>query len=328
MTTKLQNPPSDCISRVRFSPAQGPQLLVSSWDAFIRLYDARSGQLTGLRKQNCAILDCTFLWDGTKAFSGGLDKRLVAWDLHSQQELQLGVHDEAIRCVEAHAPTRQVFTGSWDRSVRAWDPRQPAAPTAIVKMGTKAFCLDVGVDRLVVGGSDRHVHIYDLRSLGRPLERRESSLKHQLRSLQICMGQRGYVSSSVEGRVALEYFDSQDNDQLRYAFKCHRTKGEDGSERVHPVNSIAVHPVHGTFATGGSDGGVCVWDGAAKKRLWRLNPFDTSVSSLCFSSDGSMLAIGVSYTLDNGDLPSVPPPELAVRAITQAEVMPKVRIGG
>ena len=38
----------------------------------------------------------------------------------------------------------------------------------------------------------------------------------------------------------------------KYAFKCHRNKDEE-LEYVYPVNAIAFHPTHNTFATGGSD---------------------------------------------------------------------------
>merc|ERR1712007_379027 len=79
--------------------------------------------------------------------------------------------------------------------------------------------------------------------------------------------QRGFASSSVEGRVAIEYLDAEESQQSRYAFKCHREKGPNNEEVIHPVNCIAFHPVHGTFATGGGDGGVCIWDGYAKTRL-------------------------------------------------------------
>merc|ERR1712019_114547 len=113
--------------------------------------------------------------------------------------------------------------------------------------------------------------------------------KHQIRCVKMGLDQRLYVCSGVEGRVAVEYFDPEEDQQARYAFKCHRVKDGKGGETVHPVNAIAIHPVHGTFATGGSDGGVCIWDAHAKKRLWRLsNPFDTSVSSMSFSGDGTM----------------------------------------
>jgi cell cycle arrest protein BUB3 len=61
----------------------------------------------------------------------------------------------------------------------------------------------------------------------------------------------GFALASVEGRVAMEYFDPSEAAQAKkYAFKCHR-KSEAGKDTVYPVNAIAFHPVHGTFATGG-----------------------------------------------------------------------------
>ena len=51
----------------------------------------------------------------------------------------------------------------------------------------------------------------------------------------------GYVLSSIEGRVAVEYFDpSPETQKRKYAFKCHRIK-TDGREFVYPVNAISFH---------------------------------------------------------------------------------------
>ena len=61
------------------------------------------------------------------------------------------------------------------------------------------------------------------------------------------------------------------------------------------TQALAFHPGHGTFATGGSDGGVSLWDGAHKKRLAQLDPFPTSVAALAFSCDGAKLAVASSY---------------------------------
>jgi cell cycle arrest protein BUB3 len=49
-----------------------------------------------------------------------------------------------------------------------------------------------------------------------------------------------------------------------------RLKDANNADIIYPVNAIAFHPIHGTFATGGSDGIVNVWDGANKKRLCQL----------------------------------------------------------
>lgn len=53
----------------------------------------------------------------------------------------------------------------------------------------------------------------------------------------------GYVLSSIEGRVAVEFFDpSPEIQKKKYAFKCHRIKEKD-IELIYPVNAIAFHNV-------------------------------------------------------------------------------------
>lgn len=75
------------------------------------------------------------------------------------------------------------------------------------------------------------------------------------------------------GRVAVEYLDpAPEVQKKKYAFKCHRVK-EDGIEKIYPVNAIAFHAAHSTFATGGSDGFVNIWDGFNKKRLCQFHRY-------------------------------------------------------
>lgn len=84
-----------------------------------------------------------------------------------------------------------------------------------------------------------------------PEQVRESSLKYQTRCIRCYPNGTGYALSSIEGRVAMEYFDNNEQVQSRkYAFKCHR-RSEAGRDLVYPVNALAFHPVFGTFATGG-----------------------------------------------------------------------------
>lgn len=73
------------------------------------------------------------------------------------------------------------------------------------------------------------------------------------------------------GRVAVEFFDpNPETQKKKYAFKCHRAK-ENDIESIFPVNAIAFHKQYGTFATGGSDAYVNMWDGANKKRLCQFH---------------------------------------------------------
>ena len=71
--------------------------------------------------------------------------------------------------------------------------------------------------------------------------------------------------------MAVEYLDpSAEAQKKKYAFKCHRMK-ENGIENIYPVNAISFHKDYNTFATGGSDGYVNIWDGYNKKRLCQFH---------------------------------------------------------
>lgn len=50
-----------------------------------------------------------------------------------------------------------------------------------------------------------------------------------------------------------------------------RNKESDGTETIYPVNALAFHPKHSTFATGGSDAIVNIWDPYNRKRLVQLH---------------------------------------------------------
>jgi cell cycle arrest protein BUB3 len=161
--------------------------------------------------------------------------------------------------------------------------------------------------------ASRAVHIYDLETLARqcssstttkldvePWQRRESSLKFMTRAVACMPNDEGYASSSIEGRVGVEWFDpSPDSQARKYAFKCHRQPVDD-VDVVYPVNALAFHPIHGTFASGGGDGVVAIWDAIAKRRIRIYQKYDSSVAALSFSSNGKYLAIAISPGFEDG----------------------------
>ena len=113
--------------------------------------------------------------------------------------------------------------------------------------------------------------------------------------------QIGYATASVEGRIAVEYFDpSPASQEKKYAFKCHRQTIND-VDHVWPVNSLAFHPSYNTFASAGSDATVSIWDHKVKKRLRQYPKFRGGVAAVAFNCDGSRLAVGVSCTWDEGE---------------------------
>lgn len=321
-------PPTDGITRVRFSPSSSTNaLLTSSWDGTARIYDP-SGAPRGVYVHPAPLLDCSFEREGA-FYTGGLDCRVTRVDASTSQQTVLGSHSAPIKCVEWLEDRGVAVTASWDMTMRLWDARSPpgSANVGTAELPGRAYTLGVGGGRLVVGTSARHVWIYEASKLelGEASQARESSLKYQTRC--IAAHATGYALGSVEGRVAMEYFDPLPEAQrAKYAFKCHR-RNEGGRDVVYPVHAIAFHPILGTFATGGGDGVVNVWDGAHKKRLFQIAPYPTSVSSLAFSADGSLLAVASSYAFERGEAGIVAAPRdaLFVRKVADAEVRPKPR---
>lgn len=209
-------------------------------------------------------------------------------------------HDQAVKSVIFHAETSTVISGSWDKTLQQIDARALPGESRKFQLPGKVFTMDATDKYLVVGMSDRLVHIYDMKNLaGGPLQQRESSLKYPTRTLRCIPNEVGYASTSIEGRVAVEFFDSSDHVQAqKYAFKCHRIADKSGApgavDTVTPVNALAFHPTYGTFFSGGSDSFVCLWDYKARKRMKQYQRFPGSIMALDVDSTGEMLAIGVS----------------------------------
>jgi len=165
--------------------------------------------------------------------------------------------------------------------------------------------------------ASRLFHIHDVRNLDAPVRERDSSLKFLTRALACMSDGQGYATGSVEGRVAVEYFDpSPEVQEKKYAFKCHR-QTVDKEDHVWPVNALAFHPIYNTFASAGSDGTVSIWDHKSKKRLRQYNKYQTAVPSVAFNCDGTKLAVGVSYNWDEGEPgeKTAPRPSVFVRNV-------------
>lgn len=318
---ELAAPPSDGITNITFCPGTN-FLLVSAWDMTVRVYDVLNNIPKTQYRHKAAVLDCTFP-DKTRAFSGGLDRAVKMFELNTSTETILGDHEKAVRCLEYSTPHDLLISGGWDAALKTWDARQKGC-VGTYELPSKIFSMCLANNRLVVATSGRNVNVYDLRAMGEPEQRRESSLKFQTRCVRAFVDSTGYALSSVEGRVAMEYFDPSPEVQARkYAFKCHRTT-VNGADTVFPVNTMAFHPGFGTFATGGCDGMVNIWDGQNKKRLCQFHRYPTSIASLAFDSQGSMLAIASSYTFEEGEKDH-PQDSLFIRHISEAEVKPKLR---
>lgn len=310
---ELAQNPTDVISAVKFAPSTPTRLLVSSWDKNVYLYDTHAepgGTLLRKYEHRSPVLDVCFGRDDNEAFSCGLDWEVRRIDLQTGEQTILSTHDQGVRNVIYAPKHKLLISGAWDSTLHLHNLDTPGE-FSTVRLPSKPFSLSVSPTKLVVAMANRAVNIYELDALSRaasqgeivnvePWQRRESSMKYMTRAVACMPNDAGYASSSIEGRVAVEWFDPSEESQSRkYAFKCHR-QAVDGQDVVYPVHALAFHPVHGTFASGGGDGVVALWDGVAKRRIRQYQRFPASVSTISFSGDGKYVAVGVSPGFEDG----------------------------
>eukprot|EP01040_Poterioochromonas_malhamensis_P021812 gene21812-26401_t len=159
----------------------------------------------------------------------------------------IGSHDAPIKSIKYLPDRNVVVTGSWDKTLRVWDMRQPN-PVAKIQLSDRVYAMDAKGQAAVVGTADRMVHVFDMNS-GSLVVSYKSPLQYQTRTISIFTDTQGYAIGCIEGRIALEYFDEAQNkgktttqttrtNPKSFAFKCHR---DSTSNSVYPINAIDFH---------------------------------------------------------------------------------------
>lgn len=333
---QLADAPQDIVSSIAFSPASS-HLLVGGWDGSAKIFDTRLSSLeqstwpiVGINVSKPITAVC---WDkrGRRAFLGSSSGQIQEMDIEncramtvpSWKQHSLGI--QSIRSVDENV----LVSGSWDKTVHYWDQRSNSSIHTVALPG-KVFAMDTTQNYVVVAMSQRIVHVYDVRNMEKAFQIRESGLRYQTRDLRCMPNGHGYAQSSIEGRVAIEYFDPSPEVQAKkYAFKCHRIVAED-ADLASPVNALTFHSRYNTLFTAGSDCHVCLWDHVAKKRLRQYSKFDQSVVSLDFNyrDEVNLLAVATSddtfKTMATTDMaPKPAQSQLYLKVLSDKEGMPK-----
>ncbi|KAH8827812.1 Poly(A)+ RNA export protein [Flagelloscypha sp. PMI_526] len=309
---ELVSPPTDSISSVRFCPVAN-YLAVGSWDGSIRMYGVQAqgnmvnDEAKAMYSHSSPVLDVCWSPDGSKVYSASADNTARVFDIQTGQDIQIAQHDAPVRSVRFQADHGFLLTGSWDKTVKIWDPRSPGQ-IGMYDLPERCYAMDCAGSLLAVATADRHVMTVDFRLGSKPMPTSFASpLKWQTRALA-CWNPSGpsadpcVAVGSIEGRTGFHFMTPRDNHK-NFTFRCHRqdsVPSKKDQSLVYAVNDISFHPIHGTFTTCGSDGTLSVWDKDARSRLMTLPRQPTSITSSSFSYDGKMLAYGVSYDWHKG----------------------------
>ncbi|KAL8283306.1 hypothetical protein RQP46_005716 [Phenoliferia psychrophenolica] len=307
--TDVQLPPfRESISSLAFHPSNADLLISGSWDSNVALHDLAAPSNVRRIAMRGAVLDVAWGTSDLQVYAGGLGKEVKSLDFNSSASSVIVRHDDAVKCIEYSKDLNSVLSAGWDSTLRLTSPTDPTSST-VVHLPGKVYSLATSATKIVAAMGSRAVWIWDARMLKdalekkgevEPWQKRESSLKFMTRAVRCMPNDDGYATTSIEGRVAVEFFDPASSAQAKkYAFKCHRQVIE-GVDTVYPVQGLAFNSVHGTFATGGGDCTVSIWDPLAKKRLRQFPKYPSPISALEFNSNGTRLAVAFSEADEGG----------------------------
>ena len=109
------------------------------------------------------------------------DKTVHCWDLGSNQKMQVAQHDAPVKTVHwIKAPAYScIMTGSWDKTLKFWDPRNPQ-PIMTINLPERCYCADVEYPMAVVGTANRNLFVYQLEGQPQEYKQIEPPLKYQV----------------------------------------------------------------------------------------------------------------------------------------------------
>ena len=163
---------SDCVYALDFSP-DGRILASSSYDRLIQLWDVETGAgLGALEEHNGPIYSIAFLPSGNELVSASADGTVKVWDVASRRRLfTLTGAEGPLYGVAVHPEGGQFATAGGDGTIRVWvregEEWQLKRSVVAHRSGTKHIVYSTDGRRIVTGGTDRVIKVWDSNPLSR-----------------------------------------------------------------------------------------------------------------------------------------------------------------
>ncbi|OHT02015.1 mitotic checkpoint protein [Tritrichomonas foetus] len=292
----------DGISCIKINPWKQEVLALSTWNGFVDCYDIFINERINRINLDCPMLAVEWISVNDIA-SAGADGIVYI------NGTQIGFHNAPISSLAFSISTQILASGSYDGIVKFWNTKTKKFITEFVT-DDKIYCMAPSPpSEIVCGcGENRMIHI-DCQT---NVSTNEKTLMHGYNTRSIAACESMTAVSVVQGRIAVI---NRNNSSKTYAFKAHLNEPKndtyESTKTVYPVNTIAFQPNTDFLASGGTDGAIYIWDVKIKRKVQSLcdvndKLFQTSVSSLSFSSDGMYLAAAISYCFEHGPIEHAP----------------------
>ncbi|KAG7380398.1 hypothetical protein PHYPSEUDO_007253 [Phytophthora pseudosyringae] len=274
-TVRLWNPHRDGAER------PGEALLVKT-------YEGRHGYDV----QDVAMYDAELLeaHDNSKFASCGRDRDVFMWDVPTAQVIRkFEGHEHSVNCVRYNADSSVLLSGSYDKTIRAWDIRARNAymPIQILDDFTDSVTSMVLTDHEIIAGCvDGIVRTYDLRAGQLFCEHIDEPVVSVAQSPDTRFILAGCLDGSIrliEKANGTEVKSYRGHSVQAYKIECGLSSdgafvlsgSEDGkvywwdfvdAKQAHsfvahkkPVRALACHPESSMLVTGCTDGSATIW---------------------------------------------------------------------
>ncbi|KAF4319806.1 hypothetical protein G195_004769 [Phytophthora kernoviae 00238/432] len=283
-----------------FGPDKGTYVMTCGQDKTVKLWNPHR---SGVENDNKALLiksyegrhgydvqDVAITHDNAKFASCGRDRDVFMWDVPTAKVIRkFEGHKQSVNCVRYNADSSVLLSGSYDKTIRAWDIRARNAYTPIQVLDDfkdSVTSMVVTDHEIIAGCVDGVVRTFDLRAgqISREhIDEPVVSVAHSPDarfvlagcldgSIRVIEKANGTEVKSYRGHIVQDYkldcgfsndgafvLSGSEDGKIYWWDLLDATNAHSISAHNKPVRALACHPESSMFVTGCIDGSAKIW---------------------------------------------------------------------